>query len=1278
MEWIALFVVFVLLLRTRKTVTELKEELEQMRAGMLELRARLGESARTGARVSEPAKAAERPSERPAGRPATSPDRFAPPVVSPADPYPAPTPRPPVPAAAPVAPKPALPAQPAAARVPEHRPAPVVASVGATAADVPSRPPVVPPTPPAAPPPPRGPSRPTPPPPPSDSKPFDWESLIGVKLFSWVAGAALALAAIFFLRYSLDNGWLTPEIRMAIGFLTGVGLLVGCELKAARGYAQTANALDAAGIAILFATVFASFALWHLMPATVAIGLLIIVTAVAVLLSIRRESMFIAVLGLLGGFATPAMLSSGQDNPFGLFGYLLLLNAGLAWVAYKKRWPALTALSTVFTTVYQWGWVMKFLNADKLPIALGVFLVFPILSIIALAIGDRGDGARDDEHTSMWFSPSLFGNAARLSAVLPLVFSVYLATVPAYGARFGLLFGFLFLIAVGLFVVAIAKGPNFLHLLGAVTTVAVFGIWFNGSYTTAAWPWILGIVAVFSLFYLSATLLAEMLAGDTFDALGDRAVFAGPILLFAFPVLLAIEPLAATPWLPFGVLFALLAACAVFAIRRGEGPVHFIAAFFALAAEAVWSAKYLDSTRLYAALGLYALFGLFYVGTPVMARRAGKPFEPKGAAGLLTLVSLALLLFLAAGSVAQSALWGMALLIAVLNVGLMHEASYTRLPVLSLLGAALSWVVLLVWWFTVGLASMIVPALVVMGGFALLTMGGNVIAQRRAEERGESTTGFDANIFIGLVGHVFVAFVATRPELSIPPWPVLGVLLVLDLAVLTAALFIRRGSLHLAATVATALVLLLWTMTARVAPWPMVAVLSAGASLLLAFIALPLAGRVNVSDGLVPLTAAVAALLSQVVALEAQSQPGAPGLWFLLGAQLVFVIAALSLSWLDVEHLGWAAVAVVVPSATAGLLWILRHDTPADWISQLEITTPLFLVFVAYPLLLGERVKRATLPFVATVLASVAYFFLARHSLILGGFGKMIGALPVALAILLAPVLAQLVRLERAAAARVRSGSALAMMATDRLALVAAAVLAFVTVAIPLQLDRNWITIGWALEGVALVWLVRRIPHPGLLTAAIALLVTTFVRLALNPAVLSYHPRGAMPVFNWYLYTYLLCASALFTAAWLVRAANVDALGSVERIAAIFATGGTVLLFLLLNIEIADFYAVGPTITFNFSANLAQDLTYTLGWAVFAIALLAAGIIRNNRSVRLASIVLLVITVLKAFLHDLARLGGLYRVGSFVALAISLSLVAILIQKFVLARNESVGGEARA
>ena len=62
------------------------------------------------------------------------------------------------------------------------------------------------------------------------------------------------------------------------------------------------------------------------------------VTAIAVLLSLRRNH-FIAVLRLLAGFATPALLSTGENRACVFFAYLVLLNVGLAWVVYKQTWP---------------------------------------------------------------------------------------------------------------------------------------------------------------------------------------------------------------------------------------------------------------------------------------------------------------------------------------------------------------------------------------------------------------------------------------------------------------------------------------------------------------------------------------------------------------------------------------------------------------------------------------------------------------------------------------------------------------------------------------------------------------------------------------------------------------------------------------------------------------------------------------------------------------------------------------------------------------------------
>jgi uncharacterized membrane protein len=236
-----------------------------------------------------------------------------------------------------------------------------------------------------------------------------------------------------------------------------------------------------------------------------------------------------------------------------------------------------------------------------------------------------------------------------------------------------------------------------------------------------------------------------------------------------------------------------------------------------------------------------------------------------------------------------------------------------------------------------------------------------------------------------------------------------------------------------------------------------------------------------------------------------------------------------------------------------------------------------------------------------------------------------------------------------------------------RLALIAGAALGFVTLAIPLQLDRNWITIGWALEGAALAWLYSRVPHKGLLLFTLGLFAVVFVRLALNPEVLRYEPRGETRIWNWYLYTYLVCAAAMILGGWMLLQTD-DRIRSITlRLSSLFPSGAIILLFLLLNIEIADYFATGPTITFDFfSSALAQDLSYTLGWALFAVALLAGGILTHSKPGRITAIVLLSVAMAKCAFHDLWRLGGLYRVGSLVGIAFCALLITVALQRFVL------------
>ena len=338
-------------------------------------------------------------------------------------------------------------------------------------------------------------------------------------------------------------------------------------------------------------------------------------------------------------------------------------------------------------------------------------------------------------------------------------------------------------------------------------------------------------------------------------------------------------------------------------------------------------------------------------------------------------------------------------------------------------------------------------------------------------------------------------------------------------------------------------------------------------------------------------------------------------------------------------------------------IWQGMH--PGLWPDQFLFAIPVYLVLIANPFLLGRRLNRVFEPCIAAVLASVAFFFQARDSFIQAGWENVIGILPVAQAILLAFLLIRLLRMEP------REERSM-----GRLALVAGAALAFITVAIPLQLEKEWITIGWALEAAALAWLYGKIPHKGLLYFSSGLFSAAFVRLVFNPAVLTYHAREGLRIWNWYLYAYLVPSLAMMLGGQLLSKTKDHLFPDGLRISKLLPAGGAILIFLLLNIEIANFYSAGPTITFNLSATLAQDLTYTLAWAVFAVCLLGAGIAIHSQPARIASLALLSVTIFKCFIFDLRRLSELYRVASFLGLALCLALVALALQNFVLSARK--------
>lgn len=179
---------------------------------------------------------------------------------------------------------------------------------------------------------------------------FDFEEVFGRLLPIWAGGIALSIAGFFLVRWSIEVGMLSERVRVGLGLAFGLALLAGAELafrfEDRVRDVRVRQALAGAGLATLYASFYLAGSFYGLIGPGLAFAGLAGVTALAILLSFRF-GLPSAVLGLVGGFAAPALAGSADPNLPLLATYLALVTGGLAVTGERQRrpWLGLAALA---------------------------------------------------------------------------------------------------------------------------------------------------------------------------------------------------------------------------------------------------------------------------------------------------------------------------------------------------------------------------------------------------------------------------------------------------------------------------------------------------------------------------------------------------------------------------------------------------------------------------------------------------------------------------------------------------------------------------------------------------------------------------------------------------------------------------------------------------------------------------------------------------------------------------------------------------------------------
>ncbi len=215
------------------------------------------------------------------------------------------------------------------------------------------------------------------------------EEKLGSRLFVWIAAVAMALAGAFLVKYTFDRDLLTERVRVILGLVFGAAFLAIGEWMRSRS-ARIAEGLSAAGITVLFTSLFAAVNLYDLISPMAGFVLMALVTALAVVLSLRQGP-FVALLGLVGGFVTPILVKTPEPHP-SLFAYLLMLEVGLLAVTRRRGWALLAALTLAGGMIWAGGWMVGLYEPGH-DIWLGPFLLVSVMAFAASAQLGRAEEA---------------------------------------------------------------------------------------------------------------------------------------------------------------------------------------------------------------------------------------------------------------------------------------------------------------------------------------------------------------------------------------------------------------------------------------------------------------------------------------------------------------------------------------------------------------------------------------------------------------------------------------------------------------------------------------------------------------------------------------------------------------------------------------------------------------------------------------------------------------------------------------------------------------------
>ncbi|MBC7947922.1 MAG: DUF2339 domain-containing protein [Chitinophagaceae bacterium] len=192
------------------------------------------------------------------------------------------------------------------------------------------------------------------------------ENYLGLRFIHIIGIVVLVIGLSIGVKYAIDKQLISEGMRIALAYTAGVALyLLSVRLK--KNYLLFSAILFSGSMASVYFTTYAAFVYYQFFPGAVAFALMTAFTVLTTISAISYNRQEIAILGMVGAYGIPFLVSANADKIGLFFSYILLINIGVTYISFRRSWRLMQYLALVTTWILFMGWAfMRYDGSDRL------------------------------------------------------------------------------------------------------------------------------------------------------------------------------------------------------------------------------------------------------------------------------------------------------------------------------------------------------------------------------------------------------------------------------------------------------------------------------------------------------------------------------------------------------------------------------------------------------------------------------------------------------------------------------------------------------------------------------------------------------------------------------------------------------------------------------------------------------------------------------------------------------------------------------------------------